>query len=73
MRKFYLTFPNSHALRDQLTWTHYRLIMKAETEEKRTFYIDECIKSNWSTRQLERQINSLSDKWTFMLDTMRNK
>lgn len=58
MRKFYLVFQNSHALRDQLSWTHYRLILKVDDETKRNFYIDECIKSNWSTRQLERQINS---------------
>ena len=58
MRKFYLLFQNSHALRDQLSWTHYRLIIKVDDEKKRDFYIDECIKSNWSTRQLERQINS---------------
>jgi len=53
-----LSFPNSHALRDQLSWTHYRLIIKVENVEKRDFYIQECITSNWSTRQLERQINS---------------
>jgi len=58
MRKIYLSFPNSHALRDQLSWTHYRLIIKVENVEKRDFYIQECITSNWSTRQLERQINS---------------
>lgn len=58
MRKFYLLFQKSHALRDQLSWTHYRLIIKVDDERKRNFYIDECIKSNWSTRQLERQINS---------------
>ena len=58
MRKFYLTFPKSHALRDQLTWTHYRLLMKVESERARQFYLDECVKSAWSTRQLERQINS---------------
>lgn len=58
MRKFYSLFQNSHALRDQLSWTHYRLIIKLDDDKKRNFYIDECIKSNWSTRQLERQINS---------------
>ncbi len=58
MRKFYFSFKNSHALRDQLSWTHYRLIIRIDDEKKRNFYIDECIKSNWSTRQLERQINS---------------
>ncbi|MGL4949980.1 MAG: PDDEXK nuclease domain-containing protein, partial [Anaeroplasmataceae bacterium] len=58
MRKFYSKFQNSHALRDQLTWTHYRLLLKFDDDRKREFYIDECIKSNWSTRQLERQIKS---------------
>lgn len=60
MRQFYLTFKNRHVLRDQLSWTHYRLIMKVENEKARQFYIDETIKSNWSTRQLERQINTFS-------------
>ncbi|MBB6625093.1 DUF1016 domain-containing protein [Clostridium gasigenes] len=58
MRKFYLTFENSHSLRDQLSWTHYRLLIKIEDEKRRDFYINECINLNWSTRQLERQINS---------------
>lgn len=58
MRQFYLTFPNSHALRDELSWTHYRMLMRVENEKARQFYTEESIKSNWSTRQLERQINS---------------
>lgn len=55
MRQFYLTFQKSHALSDQLTWT----LMRVENENARNFYIEECIKSNWSTRQLERQITTL--------------
>jgi predicted nuclease of restriction endonuclease-like (RecB) superfamily len=67
MRQFYLTFPISHAVRDQselntlrpeLSWTHYRLLLKVENPRARNFYVQECIESNWSTRQLERQINS---------------
>jgi len=58
MRKFYLTFPIRDALRHELSWTHYRLIMKVENENARQFYLGECVKSHWSTRQLERQINS---------------
>ncbi|QAA31313.1 PDDEXK nuclease domain-containing protein [Clostridium manihotivorum] len=58
IRQFYLVFNNSYALRSELSWTHYRLLMRIGNETKRNFYIDECIKSNWSTRQLERQINS---------------
>ena len=58
MRQFYLTFPKSYALRSELSWTHYRLLMRVENKNARRFYIEEAIKSNWSTRQLERQINS---------------
>ena len=58
MRQFYLTFPNSHALRDELSWTHYRLLIKVENDNAREFYMQEAAKSQWSTRQLERQINS---------------
>jgi len=59
MRKFYKTFEKVHALRGELSWTHYRLLLKVEEENAREFYIDEAITGNWSTRQLERQINSL--------------
>lgn len=59
MRQFYITFPKGHAVSDQLSWTHYRMLMKVDNEKARAFYLDECEKSNWSTRQLERQINSL--------------
>ena len=59
MRQFYLTFPKSHALSDQLSWTHYRILMRVENENARNFYLEESIKENWSTRQLERQITTL--------------
>ncbi len=58
MRQFYLAFPNGHALRDELSWTHYRLLMKVENDNAREFYMQEAVKSGWSTRQLERQINT---------------
>lgn len=58
MRQFYLTFPNGHALRGELSWTHYRSLMRVENEKARNFYLEEAIKSTWSTRQLDRQINS---------------
>lgn len=58
MRQFYLAFQNYHSLSDELGWTHYRHLLKIENETTRRFYLEECIKSNWTTRQLERQINS---------------
>lgn len=58
MRQFYQCFPIRHALRDELSWTHYRMLLRVENEAARQFYLEECVKANWSTRQLERQINS---------------
>mgnify|MGYP001244577531 CR=1 FL=1 len=46
-------------LRPELSWTHYRILLKLEKEEARYFYMNEAANSNWSTRELERQINSL--------------
>lgn len=58
MRQFYLTFPNHNALRSELSWTHYRSLMRVSDSEARNFYLEEAIKSGWSSRQLDRQINS---------------
>jgi predicted nuclease of restriction endonuclease-like (RecB) superfamily len=59
MRQFYSTFEKLHALRGELSWTHYRLLLKVERADARAFYMQEAIKGNWSTRTLERQVNSL--------------
>lgn len=59
MRQFYSAFPIHHALRDELSWTHYRLLLKVEKEAARSFYLVEASKNKWSTRELERQIDSL--------------
>ena len=48
-----------HALRGELSWTHYRLLIRVEDEEARNYYMNEAAEQNWSTRVLERQINSL--------------
>ena len=59
MRNFYLKFPNFlDALRRELSWTHYRLLLKVESDAAREFYETESVAGNWSTRELERQINS---------------
>lgn len=60
-RQFYMAFPGfekGYALRSELTWTHYRLIMRLENEKTREWYIGEAATQRWSTRQLERNINS---------------
>lgn len=57
-RQFYKTFPIASALRTQLNWTQYKLLISVSDEDKRTFYIAESIKNHWNSRQLDRQINS---------------
>ncbi len=59
MKKFYVMFPNTNALRSQLTWTHYRLLLSVENEQARQWYMNEAAAPAWSSRQLERQISSL--------------
>jgi len=59
IRKFYMVFPIRDAVRHKLSWTHYRLLLKVEKPDARSFYETECVNSRWSTRELERQISSL--------------
>jgi predicted nuclease of restriction endonuclease-like (RecB) superfamily len=59
MRDFYLSFPICDALRRELSWTHYRLLLRVESPEARQWYLNEAASQNWSTRALERQISSL--------------
>ena len=58
MRQFYISFQNTNALRSELSWTHYRSLMRVEDKEARDFYLEEAAKCGWSSRQLDRQINS---------------
>jgi predicted nuclease of restriction endonuclease-like (RecB) superfamily len=81
MRQFYREFPKWNAVRSELSWTHYRMLMKVEKDNSREFYMNEAITGNWSTRQLERQINSLyverlhmsKDNKRLMLDVDKSK
>jgi predicted nuclease of restriction endonuclease-like (RecB) superfamily len=59
MRSFYLYYPILDAVRRELSWTHYRLLLRVENPDARSFYENEAIAARWSTRELERQIHSL--------------
>lgn len=60
MRSFYRSFPIRDTLRHELSWSHYRLLSRVETEQKRNFYLKEAIEKNLNSRQLQREINSLA-------------
>jgi predicted nuclease of restriction endonuclease-like (RecB) superfamily len=69
IRLFYLAYPPiRHAVRDEfimpdfkdnLSWTHYRILMKISNEKSRSFYEIEASSNNWSYRELDRQVNIL--------------
>lgn len=59
MRKFYSCFPIGTTLSSQLTWSHYLELIKIEDKNKRNFYMNECIDSNWNVRELQRQRTTL--------------
>jgi DUF1016 N-terminal domain len=57
-KQFYQEFPILSALRRELTWTHYKLLMRIQNPSARSFYENESIHGGWNTRALDRQINS---------------
>jgi len=59
MRLFYQAFPIRDALRHELSWTHYRILLKVEQEGARSWYMAEAVAQGWTTRALERQISTL--------------
>ena len=62
MVQFAEVFPDEQivaALRRQLGWTHFRMIIPMEDELKRDFYAEMCRMENWSTRTLEQKIKSM--------------
>ncbi|AWM89759.1 DUF1016 domain-containing protein [Pseudomonas sp. 31-12] len=59
MRLFYQAFPKCDALRHELSWTHYRRLLRVDNEHARHWYMNESAIQNWSSRALERQINTL--------------
>ena len=57
-RQFYRTYPIATALRTQLNWYQYRLLIQIDDKDKREYYELETANNNWTGRELERQINS---------------
>jgi len=59
MRAFFLAYPNWNAVRTELSWTHYRLLLRVDNLNARSWYQQEAIEQHWSARALERQIGKL--------------
>ena len=56
MRKFYLRFTKLDALRQELSWTHYRILSRVENAKDREQYMHLADDDGWNTRDLERNI-----------------
>ena len=59
MRAFYQAFPIWNAVRTELSWTHYRTLLRVADERARQWYVTEAAAQNWSARALDRQIGTL--------------
>ena len=60
-RQFYLTFPDAgkrYTLRSELSWSHWRLVMRVENEPARDYYIKETARQQWTSRTLARAIET---------------
>ena len=58
MRAFYLNYEKCQSVTGKLTWTHYCELLSISDDMKRSFYEKEAIASNWSVREMKRQIAS---------------
>lgn len=73
MRTFYKTYPNYNEISEKLSWTHYCELMIIKDNDKRNFYEKECINSNWSVRELQRQLETSLFERLILSDGKVNK
>ena len=58
MRRFYQTYQIQQTLSVKLSWSHFCELLSISDPDKRSFYEKEAVNSNWSVRELKRQIES---------------
>ena len=58
MRQFYMSYEKIQTVSGQLSWSHYCELLSISDANKRSFYEKEAVNSNWSVRELKRQIDS---------------
>ena len=73
MRKFYITYPKFQTVSGKLSWSHYCELLSIQNEDERNFYEKECIDSNWSVRELKRQLETSLFERLLLSDGKNNK
>ncbi|NTW33817.1 MAG: DUF1016 domain-containing protein [Bacteroidetes bacterium] len=59
IRQFYLVFPIRDTLRPELSWSHYRLLIRISSNDARNYYLNEAATNHWSYRTLDRNTSTL--------------
>lgn len=60
-RKFYCLFPQIEILHTRvqnLSWSHFRFLLRVEDEDARLWYMKEASEQGWSSRTLDRNIST---------------
>ena len=73
MRCFYNTYPDYNKISESLSWSHYIELITIKDDDKRNFYEKECINSNWSVRELQRQLDTSLFERLLLSDGKANK
>lgn len=73
MRIFYKAYTNFDEINESLSWSHYIELMIIKDKDKRNFYEKECINSNWSVRELQRQLDTSLFERLLLSDGKANK
>lgn len=73
MRWFYNVYPDYDKISESLSWSHYVELITIKDNDKRNFYEKECINSNWSVRELQRQLNTSLFERLLLSDGKANK
>ncbi len=73
MRKFYITYPKYQTVSVKLSWSHYCELLSIDNVDERNFYEKECVNSNWSVRELKRQIDTSLFERLLLSNGKKNK
>ncbi len=73
MRWFYNTYSDYNKISESLSWSHYIELITIKDDDKRNFYEKECINSNWSVRELQRQLDTSLFERLLLSDGKVNK
>lgn len=73
MRRFYQVYRKQQTMSVKLSWSHYCELLSISEEDKRNFYEKEAINSNWSVRELKRQMATSLYERLLLSDGKANK